>query len=188
MDSASSKAPKAEDFSFSFFPLSGWKEMTVRKASALPYPAKPHGRWDSDRVLRPLPPPPHSPSDIHPGKMYSPVHTILPPPRCHHTGSAAILDAVKQHYSAVPTCYTPDEISAWGYDNSLLSRLGLPSDLTAAASGGGCPLLIEEIKEGCTVMDLGCGAGHDVVCKYYSSSAGARAPILFFPAVCLPLV
>jgi len=86
---------------------------------------------------------------------------------------------VKQHYSAVPTCYTPDEIGAWGYDGSLLSRLGLPPDLTTAASGGGCPLLIEDIKEGCTVMDLGCGAGHDVVCKLASSNAGTSIDYLF---------
>ena len=86
---------------------------------------------------------------------------------------------MKQHYSAVPTCYTPDEISAWGYDGSLLSRLGLPPDLTTAASGGGCPLLIEDIKEGCTVMDLGCGAGHDVVCKLASSNAGTSIDYLF---------
>jgi SAM-dependent methyltransferase len=58
--------------------------------------------------------------------------------------------------------------SCLGYDEVFLSECGLGSENTElfqVSCGSGCPLRLapDGIKEGCTILDLGCGAGHDVV-------------------------
>lgn len=45
----------------------------------------------------------------------------------------------------------------------LFSSLDLPENIYDAACGGGCPLSFAQNLEGKEVIDLGCGAGHDVI-------------------------
>lgn len=46
----------------------------------------------------------------------------------------------------------------------MFSSLDLPQDIYEAACGGGCPLsFYEQSLAGKTVVDLGCGAGHDAI-------------------------
>ena len=59
-------------------------------------------------------------------------------------------------------------VSSLGYDELFLSECGLSSENTElfqVSCGSGCPLRLapDGIKEGCTILDLGSGAGHDVV-------------------------
>jgi SAM-dependent methyltransferase len=58
--------------------------------------------------------------------------------------------------------------SSLGYDELFLSQCGLGSEnaeLFKVSCGSGCPLRLapDGIKEGYTILDLGSGAGHDVV-------------------------
>jgi SAM-dependent methyltransferase len=60
-----------------------------------------------------------------------------------------------------------EAVNAWGYDKEFLDKCGFsdPGDLFVIACGGGCPLRLEGQlpAKGAKVVDLGCGAGHDVV-------------------------
>jgi len=59
-----------------------------------------------------------------------------------------------------------EPVGTWGYDKEFLEKCGFTEfdDLFVIACGGGCPLRLENQlpKKGDTVVDLGCGAGHDV--------------------------
>jgi SAM-dependent methyltransferase len=75
----------------------------------------------------------------------------------------AALALGEKYYGAVHT---------WGYTHELLDRLGMKASdelhkkLFKAACGGGCPLLLTPgyfPGAGETVVDLGCGAGHDCI-------------------------
>jgi arsenite methyltransferase len=63
-----------------------------------------------------------------------------------------------------------EAVQSWGYDEEFLNSCGmlLSDESTAlfyAACGGGCPLRLPgpAPAKGETVVDLGCGAGHDLV-------------------------
>lgn len=60
-----------------------------------------------------------------------------------------------------------EHASGWGYTRDFLCSLSLSGcdALFKAACGGGCPLRLESHtpRRGATVVDLGCGAGHDAV-------------------------
>jgi SAM-dependent methyltransferase len=46
----------------------------------------------------------------------------------------------------------------------MFKDLGLPEDIFEASCGGGCPLSFAPVPlDSKTIVDLGCGAGHDVV-------------------------
>lgn len=56
-----------------------------------------------------------------------------------------------------------------GYTDSFLSECGLNNNrddykrLFCASCGSGCPLQLAQPEKGETVVDYGCGAGHDVI-------------------------
>lgn len=60
-----------------------------------------------------------------------------------------------------------EHASGWGYTRDFLGAVKLSGcdALFTAACGGGCPLRLEgqTPRRGATVVDLGCGAGHDAV-------------------------
>ena len=72
--------------------------------------------------------------------------------------------------------------SSWGYDDEFLSSLGIPLGDDAAAlfrgaCGGGCPLRLPgSPRPGESVLDLGCGFGHDVVLA--SRMVGRRGRVI----------
>jgi len=60
-----------------------------------------------------------------------------------------------------------EPVHTWGYDKEFLAQCNFEDcgDLFVIACGGGCPLRLENAlpTKGAKVVDLGCGAGHDVV-------------------------
>lgn len=75
----------------------------------------------------------------------------------------ASYDDIKTHYSQLESAYSNEQIKSWGYDDAWMISLGLPPDIAHQASGGGCPLQLRSLAlRGATVVDMGCGAGHDV--------------------------
>jgi SAM-dependent methyltransferase len=67
-------------------------------------------------------------------------------------------------YTKQATDPKPDLVDAQRVDYGELGQLDLPDDIFAAACGGGCPLsFAPRPLDGKRVVDLGCGAGHDVV-------------------------
>lgn len=60
-----------------------------------------------------------------------------------------------------------------GYDRAALARL--PQESTASFAGVANPHLIDPIREGETVVDIGCGAGMDLLLAAQSVGAGGRA-------------
>uniref|UniRef100_A0A7S0IWB3 Methyltransferase domain-containing protein n=1 Tax=Calcidiscus leptoporus TaxID=127549 RepID=A0A7S0IWB3_9EUKA len=88
---------------------------------------------------------------------------------------ASIRAAVERDYAAYATgdgdgCRNyAEQVRGWGYTEAVLAKYGLSTadkeNLFAAACGGGCPLLIDSTppRAGDTVVDLGCGAGHDLI-------------------------
>ena len=60
-----------------------------------------------------------------------------------------------------------------GYDGAELSSL--PPDCTASFAGVGNPLAIGEIRLGDTVLDIGCGAGMDLLLAAKRTGSGGHA-------------
>ena len=60
-----------------------------------------------------------------------------------------------------------------GYDRQALAAL--PESCTAPFAGVGNPLAIDEIPAGATVLDIGCGAGMDLLLAARQVGAGGRA-------------
>ena len=73
------------------------------------------------------------------------------------------------------------DVESWGYTPAMLEccDLGANADaraLFAAACGGGCPLTLDGVRPraGETVVDLGCGAGHDLLLAARMVGEGGR--------------
>lgn len=84
-------------------------------------------------------------------------------------GHQAIQDAVKKKYSAVAKSaegmfkYETGKSGAifLGYDKKIIQDI--PADLMNAFCGVGNPLGIEAVAPGCSLLDIGCGAGFDLI-------------------------
>lgn len=98
-------------------------------------------------------------------------------PSSSTTSSSATIKKTQQQYSQYiqnggdGNSVLLNRSQALGYDNNFLSKLGFSASdtqhLFRASCGPGCPLRLgedkESIKEGATIVDLGCGAGHDII-------------------------
>lgn len=106
---------------------------------------------------------------------------------CGASDAAALRAAVERDYAAfAQRHYSPidifkhykENVASWGYDKLTLAKHGLTDHegLFAAACGGGCPLTLHGSPPttGETVVDLGCGAGHDVVLAAKMVGRGGR--------------
>jgi SAM-dependent methyltransferase len=83
---------------------------------------------------------------------------------------SADVASVREHYNEYAAepgdCGGEERAKAWGYNARALGPrfTGLPSSLLSIACGGGCPLSLGvQLRPNSTVVDLGCGAGIDVV-------------------------
>lgn len=84
--------------------------------------------------------------------------------------SGADIASMRSHYNEYASepgdCGGEERTTAWGYNRRSLGPrfIGLPDSLLSVACGGGCPLSLgSQLPPNCTVVDLGCGAGIDVV-------------------------
>ena len=117
--------------------------------------------------------------------------------------SSSLLSSVQKHYHDYvvkggdgPTVWK-ERAKDLGYDEDFLTAssaspqqgkhdndLSLWEDLFQASCGSGCPLRLHMPQKGDTVMDLGCGAGHDVVlARHAVGSTGKVVGIDFCSAM-----
>lgn len=91
-------------------------------------------------------------------------------PLVRELGTEAITRAVAERYGAVAA--RPGDAAGFpvgrtfaesvGYDAELLNRL--PAECSESFTGAGNPQPWVEIQDGDTLLDLGCGAGLDLIC------------------------
>ncbi len=81
-------------------------------------------------------------------------------------------DAARQRVSGGGCCGTPTTALAAGYDESVLGKA--PDEAVQASFGCGDPVAFVDVAPGQTVLDLGCGAGLDLILAAERVGAAGR--------------